>query len=762
MENDSHTPQAEYPPDSQNIFAQLRDVLSELYLSESDSHVIVADAGLDAGSIAFSSRAKTNWHNILAQSIRQNRLPVLLGIARNDYLDNQPLTVACADYHRFIEQGGWLESPSQLPVDGDVITAHIGEQANVVAVGKQITQIVYQGVLPQPLDAAKLKTANAKLAKLPVNRIPPVAPLPPGSRMSLSFNPLFVGREDDLHTLAVALKGGKTVTVSQIAAATGLGGIGKTQLAVAFVHHYGQFFLGGVYWLSFADANAIPTEIAACGATMSDLRADFVTLDLETQVRLVLAAWQSPLPRLLIFDNCEEPALLAQWRPSTVGSRVLVTSRRYTWDAALGVSVLELDTLARAYSIALLRKFRPDLESSDPDLDQIALALGDLPLALHLAGSYLARYRHAVSPGQYLTQLRQPNLLQHRSLQAGDLSPTGHVQHVERTFALSHEQLRPDNPQDALALALLARSAWFAPGQPIPHALLLASMELVDEEEWALQATDALAQLANLGLLEMAADGDLLIHRLVAHFVQRADARLTETAQRAVAATLLTAANRLNNAGVPGPLLTWQSHLRHITDVVHSQADEQAAGLCNELGFHLQMMGDSAAARPYFERALAIHEEVLGANHPDTAGSLNNLGYLLRAQGDYAGARPYYERALAIRQEVLGANHPDTALSLNNLGALLNAMGDSASARPYYERALAIHEEVLGANHPDTATSLNNLGYLLQAQGDYAGARPYYERALSIVEASLGPSHAYTETVRGNLAALERAMKQNY
>ena len=80
--------------------------------------------------------------------------------------------------------------------------------------------------------------------------------------------------------------------------------------------------------------------------------------------------------------------------------------------------------------------------------------------------------------------------------------------------------------------------------------------------------------------------------------------------------------------------------------------------------------------------------------------------------GSYAAARPYYERALAIRQQALGADHPATARSLNNLGALLDTMGDYAAARPYYERALAIFERKLGPNHPTTQIVRNNLAAL--------------------------------------------------
>ena len=66
----------------------------------------------------------------------------------------------------------------------------------------------------------------------------------------------------------------------------------------------------------------------------------------------------------------------------------------------------------------------------------------------------------------------------------------------------------------------------------------------------------------------------------------------------------------------------------------------------------------------------------LGPMHSRTAASLGNLGYLLWSQGDYAAARPLYERALAICEATLGPNHPATAISLNNLGFMLRSQGD--------------------------------------------------------------------------------------
>lgn len=241
----------------------------------------------------------------------------------------------------------------------------------------------------------------------------------------------------------------------------------------------------------------------------------------------------------------------------------------------------------------------------------LAAELGDLPLALHLAGSFLERYAEAPDgqPAVYLEALRQGGLLQHPSLQGrfAGLSPTSHEAHVGRTFALSLEKLHPEDETDALALALLARAAWFAPGEPIPRDLLLNTVDL--EMDARLLAEDALARLTALGLLEASKAGALVMHRLVAEFVRGSDEE--DEARNAVEYGLFAEANRLNKAGYPAPLVAWQTHLRSVVNEAWQRDDERAARLCSALDYHLSMIGDFQGARPYSERALAIHEKVL-------------------------------------------------------------------------------------------------------------------------------------------------------
>jgi tetratricopeptide (TPR) repeat protein len=616
---------------------------------------------------------------------------------------------------------------------------------------------VHQPFIPQPVDATpdELAAAATRLAALPTDIVPPAQDtLPPSSWMSqLKRNQQFVGREADLLALARALKGGQSVAVNQaaLAVASGLGGIGKTQLAIEFAYRYAAHF-AGVFWLNFAQAGAIEAEIAACGgAGRLQLFIEAANLKLDEQVNLVKARWACGLPYLLIFDNCEEPALVRQHHPGGT-TRVLITSRTPDWPGDLGVHKHALGVLQRTESIELLRQHRPAL--TDAEADELAAELGDLPLALHLAGRFLAGPAKNLAIKRYLDELRSPRIFERLPLlkQDGKL-PTGHNRDVARTFALSFERLDPANSEDVLALKLLARMAYLVPGEVVPAALLQATLALpADDLDAELAAEAALDRLVALGLVEREADAGLRMHRLVGVYVRQVSG--DAEAQGAVEQAVIREAGNLADAPTLAPIATFLPLLRGVTDAALLREDEDAATLCIWLGRHMDRLGSYTQAQPYVERALALRERVLGAEHPDTATSLNNLAGLLESQGDYAAARPLYERALALRERVLGADHPDTASSLNNLASLYQSQGDYAAARPLYQRALAIHELILGTDHPQTATSLNNLAGLLKSQGDYAAARPLFKHALAICERVLGADHPDTAQSLSNLAAI--------
>ena len=680
----------------------------------------------------------------------------------------------------------------------DVVQIAHGSYIAQAAPGGHATVVHYEFAPAAPVDPERLRRAAELLAGLPTNDVPSVASLPSGSHMPLGPNPLFTGRTGELCEVASALKSlepGRACAVL-----TGIGGTGKTQTASEFVHRYGQFFDGGVFWLSFADPSAIPAEVATCGGPgRLELRPDFDVLPVEDRIRLVMSAWQSDLPRLLVFDNCEDEPLLAQWRPPTGGCRVLMTSRRREWDPTLAVTGVPLDTLDRCDSVRLLECYRTDLSADVPSVEAIADELGDLPLALHLAGSYLWRYRDDIAAADYVVQLRDAGaLLAHRSLTAGGLSPTGHEQHVARSFAISYNRLDPGVEVDAIAASLLARAAHLAAGEVIPRELLIGSPSTgpggdAAAQEDRLVLADALRRLIDLGLLLAGTGGSLRLHRLVAAFVRTsAD---VPGARETVSEQVLLTFSELHESGRLARATELEPHLRALTDeALGHDPDELARALCNMLGSHVSRRGEPAAAVPYLTGALRCAIAQLGTEDPRLARDLNdlglahlrardyedartcleaalplwarigneanyaatldNLGQLARETEDLTTAEHLFEEALEIRLKVFGELHERTAVTLTNLGVIRQQRGDVAGALTFYERSLAARSSTLGDLHPDTGISLINLGEGRREAGDVAAARTLFEKAVTAYETNLGQYHARTLGALGRLLAV--------
>ncbi|ABX07777.1 Tetratricopeptide TPR_2 repeat protein (plasmid) [Herpetosiphon aurantiacus DSM 785] len=585
-----------------------------------------------------------------------------------------------------------------------------------------------------PIDP--LAHALAVYGTLPLDYVPMARlDLPQASRIPFESSAYFVGREAELKALARAIiQTQPTVVVPAVT--TGLGGIGKTSLVTEFAYRYGVYFHGGIFWLNCADANQVASQIAACAV---GLKIDTTGMALDEQVQQVLYAWQSPMPRLLIFDNCEDPAILTQWKPTIGGCRVLVTARSDQWPT---LTQIRLGLLSPVESRALLQRLCTRL--TDTAADAIAEDLGHLPLALHLAGSYLNTYSHHTVE-QYRTELT----IAHRSLKGRGAfpSPTQHELDVEATFMVSVNQLDPNDPIDALALGMLDGAAWCAPSVPLPRYVILS---FVPDGTDGDDAVDALRRLQALGLL----DGieTVILHRLLAqviHVHMGWSATLALVEQRMVAA-----AEQAHKTGIPKQMNPLEPHLRGMTLRVLDRDTEQTARLATNLGLFAQHQGWYAEAQALHERAFGIRRVLVGENHSSTAMSINNLAEALHQQGRYLEAQDLFERALAVREVVLGLDHPDTARSVNNLALVLESQGRYSEAQDLFERALAVREAVLGLDHPDTAVSVNNLASVLESQGRYSEARGLYERALEVTEAVLGREHPDTARSVNNLASV--------
>lgn len=644
-----------------------------------------------------------------------------------------------------LDPSEWNEVASLIPGLASSSLAADGTVASDV-LGARLTQIeeLLQRLSSETGEEDGLAAATARLAMMP-DVLPEPQALPVPHRMPLIRGRLFAGRDDQLQQLVGLLR---TQRPGEVVAITGMGGIGKTNLASELVHRYGQFFMGGVFWISCAQPQTVVWEVAACGETGLVAHDEWASLALEERARLVTLAWQEPLPRLLVFDGCEDDATLRHWRPTSGGCRVVLTSQRSRWSRGLGVTSLPLGELTTEASIVLLRGYRPDLPTDASALAAITREVGGLPLALHLVGSYLETYQDDPSfgdPTRCLANLQAVDPLAHAALSGIDVawSPTDHELSVGRTFALSLARLDPSDGQAQSARSLLARAAYLAPGEPFAPDVLMAASPLGEA------ARPAIGRLADLGLITQER-GTVRMHRLVAAFARSALA--DESAPGAVRRALIL---QTEQAYARRDAAAARQLLPHLSLHAHDEqpvAVEEAVALWNALPFALELGGDLAGGLTYLQRAYTallqeeIIETALGAQ------VLNNLAEWQRALGAVSAARQLHEQALAIRQAILPADDLTIGESQLNLGEALREEGLLDQAQQAYERALAIGLQRGGTAHEITLAARNQLALLLFSREHYAEARRQFEQLISATGGIFGADDPRTAIVRNNLA----------
>jgi tetratricopeptide (TPR) repeat protein len=578
------------------------------------------------------------------------------------------------------------------------------------------------------LDAVEGKSQAPLPATFPFIGVPPRIPV-------------FTGRLDELERLDAILMKDQAAAVTQSvgrAAVQGLGGIGKTSLAIEYAYRFRGLY-AGVRWCPAETRTVLLSSLASLAVTLGAPASE--EADVENAAKAALrrlaeqrATW------LLVYDNVSSPEHIADLLPSA-GARLLITSRFSDWKGWAEEVALDVLPLEEAVGLLQNRTGRSDVEGAN----RLAEALDNLPLALDHAAAYCKRTQ--MQFGDYAKKAS--------SLIAGAPRGAGYPRSVAATFDLAIGEAVSQCPAAEGLMAYLAQSA----PERIPMTLVEGA---VADEARRLQALAALAEVS-LVKHDPFEDGTqaVTVHRLV-QAVARARSQskgMTQAAiDRMIARLATTYPEDVDNPQSLPLCAKLTPHLLARREAGPDDASEVAnwPEVLDRAGGYFYGRAAFSEALPLLRDALAMNEKALGPEHPDTAQSLNNLALPLHAQGNLAGAKPLYERALAIREKALGPEHPDTAQSLNNVATLLKDQGDFAGARPLFERALAIQEKVLGPEHPNTNAARGNLARLLLMSHQPSQARALSEAALTAHDKVLGRDHASTKnSARVTADALE-------
>jgi len=613
-----------------------------------------------------------------------------------------------------------------------------------------------------------------------------------------------VGRAEELRELHGLLQGGERVA---IAAATGMGGIGKTELAWQYCQARRRDYAGGIWWLTVREGS-LASQVLGLAVRMG-LGQPPEQLEAEAaKVQWCFDRWGQVVDgdRLLVLDDVVAYGPLRELLPQDERFKVLLTTRR---KILLPSQRLDLGVLSEGEALELLfALWRPLSPGPLPpslgegefeakaagELEEargLCEWLGYLPLGIELVGRYLAR-KPGLAVATLLGRLEEKRLAALAVRKVPEEMP--YQLNLAAAFELSWLELDEDGQQLGCFLSLFALA-------PIPWELVEACVP--EEEREALEDCRD-EQLLRQSLLEFVEAGRYQLHQVIrenfaAKSAGREDAEALQTAFATVLARVAaqvpqiatlavqeqmrevvphleevaqkwTAQIEDDDCGWPFTALArlceaqslWESAEAHLQDRL--QMTEHRMGLdhphtatsLDNLALLYQSMGFYGEAEPLCARSLKIREERLGPDHPDTATSLSNIALLYQAMGRYEEAEPLHVRSLKIREERLGPDHPGTATSLNNLAVLHQLMGRYEEAELLYVHALKISAEQLGPEHPDMAQSLNNLATLYQLMGRYEEAELLYARSLKINEEQLGPEHPDTAQSLNNLAELYR------
>jgi tetratricopeptide (TPR) repeat protein len=589
---------------------------------------------------------------------------------------------------------------------------------------------------------------------------PPAAAFP-GRTLTLSNLPArhssFVGRAELLEQLRRRLQQAAASDVLPVEAIHGLGGIGKTELALEFAQRYRSDF--DILWW-------IPAQLpssAAASLTMLATKLGIPTA--ADQQTMIDALFENLLLRerwLLIYDNVEQPTALRGLLPTAGQGSVLVTSRWSIWRPH--ADPLPIDILHRRESIKLLRERAGLTDTADltSQLDQLAELTGDLPLALTEAAAYLDQTRLGVADYLQLLRARAAELFGLATTTPPDpLREEADRQRVATVWSVSLERVRHDTPA---AQTLLQLCAFLGPD--VPRTLLPSHPDFLPDP-LAADAADALtynrvlADAARYSLVDLTPES-IGMHRIVQAVIR---ARLTPEEESQLART----AGELVWLAFPREgweITTWPDCARllpHALSVCeHAQrlhiAGWQTGRLMNRVASYLYERGQYRQALPLARDCIAITETALGTEHLHTAWAHGQLGVILHALGGLPEARAHLEHALQIGQAAVGPDHPYVSDWHDYLGHLLLDLGEPTGAQTHLEHALRIGVAALGPDHPDVGAWHNKLGQTLLALGDLPVARTELETAVRISTAALGADHPDVGAARNNLGLLHHTL----
>ncbi|KAN0085314.1 P-loop containing nucleoside triphosphate hydrolase protein [Elaphomyces granulatus] len=570
-------------------------------------------------------------------------------------------------------------------------------------------------------------------------------------------------------------------------ALVGLGGVGKSQLAIEYSYQVRESSPDmWVFWVHASSAarfqegyRKIAQRVKIAGwdnpaANILQLVHNwlcdeangrwFMVIDNADDASVLL----HPVHESRVGDNSIKAALsetLSEYLPQSQNGSILVTSRsqdvafRITGDTS---DIIPVDPMDERVAVDLLRKkLRGDFDENDAK--RLLHALDYMPLAISQAAAFISQRSPHTTLSKYLQDLQKSDTDRAKLLNKHviDTRRDGKASNsIIATWQISFENICKERPSASRLLSLMC----LFDRQGIPKSLLNGryresnDSEDDSEDDFEDDFEDDIYTLCSYSLIGTNADAtEFEMHRLV-QFSTKSWLELRGETEKWKEKFIAI----MDEEFPLGRYENWTEcqklfpHVEKALEYRPANQDylERWASILFDAGWFADDKGNYGIAEKMNKQAADAYMKALGPEHPSTLSSMANLASTYSNQGRWKEAEDLQVKELEICQRVLGQEHPDTLTSMNNLALTHRSQGRWKEAEELEVRVMETGKTVLGQEHPDTLASMNNLALTYGKQGRWKEAEELQVKALEICQRVLGEEHPNTLTSMHNLASI--------
>ncbi|RYO95239.1 hypothetical protein DL764_007724 [Monosporascus ibericus] len=556
----------------------------------------------------------------------------------------------------------------------------------------------------------------------------------------------FVGRESILQQLLDRIPPSANKDDCQRTAVEGLGGVGKTQVALEAAYRIrDEHPACSVFWVPAVDSISFEKAYREIGKALGVQGLDDDKADVKSLVKAALSR-ESVGNWLLVVDNADDLKLLftdpvlTNYLPFSRKGSILFTTRNHEAVVRLDIRehIITLKEMSDTEATKLLQTGLKENQTSDTESTaRLVEFLANLPLAVKQASAYMAKT--GISTTKYL------NYCQSSDKTMAELLIDKEV-NASLLFNVAESYSMLENMNN-LAFVLRSQGKYEEAEQMHRETLELIKAVLGKEHPNTLASMNNLAGvLRSQGKYKEAEQ------------MHRQALKLREAVLGRKHPDTLTSMNNLalvlDSQGKCDEAEQMYRHALELKEEVLGKENPSTFASMNNIANVIRSQGKYEEAEQMHRQALELSEAVLGQEHPFTLTSMNSLANVFHSQGKYEEAEQMHRQALKLREAVLSREHPDIFTSMKNLAFVLRSQEKYAEAEQMHRQTLELREAVLGRKHPDTLTSMNNLALVLDSQGKYEKADQMHRQALELNEKVLGKDHPSTLGSMINLAGI--------